>query len=142
MKLGGTLRMLGLRSDVPLLMAAADVFCLCSRWEGFPNVLVEAMASRLPAVTTSFAGVREIIDDGPDRIAREVDGDDDGGMAAHVVELLADPAAAAALADAALASVRRRFSWDRLVRDLERMYADFLAGIIEDRREVRDGDGL
>ncbi len=141
MKLGDSLRMLGLRSDVPLLMAAADVFCLCSRWEGFPNVLVEAMASRLPAVTTSFAGVREIVDDGPDRIARAVDIDDDEAMAGHVAELLADPVAGAALADAACVSVRYRFSWDRLIRDLERLYADFLAGIVEDRREVRDADG-
>jgi glycosyltransferase involved in cell wall biosynthesis len=37
MNLGDRLRLLGLRRDVPRLMSAADVFCLASQWEGFPN---------------------------------------------------------------------------------------------------------
>src|SRR5207249_3115395 len=38
-------RFLGLRRDVPRLLAACDVFCLASDSEGFPNAVLEAMAA-------------------------------------------------------------------------------------------------
>ena len=43
---------LGLRSDVPELMQAMDVFCLPSLYEGLPLVLVEAQASGLPCLAS------------------------------------------------------------------------------------------
>jgi glycosyltransferase involved in cell wall biosynthesis len=48
------------------LMSAFDVFVLASvrRSEGLPTVLLEAMASGVPVVTTEVGGVREIVTDG------------------------------------------------------------------------------
>lgn len=46
-------RMLGLRADIPELMAAADVMLMPSLHEGFPVVLVEAQAAGLPSVVSS-----------------------------------------------------------------------------------------
>ena len=55
---------LGLRDDIPQLLAAADALVLSSRWEGLPNVVMEALAAGVPAVATKVGGVAELIDDG------------------------------------------------------------------------------
>lgn len=51
---------LGQRNDVDKLLSAADIFCLHSKTEGFPNVLGEAMSVGLPSITTK-AGDAELI---------------------------------------------------------------------------------
>ena len=43
---------------------AADIFCLPSHWEGMANVVIEAMSSGLPVITTNVAGHPEIVDSG------------------------------------------------------------------------------
>ena len=56
--------LLGLREDMPALYAASDALVLSSAWEGMPNVVLEAMASRTPVVATSVGAVPEVITDG------------------------------------------------------------------------------
>jgi len=53
--------MLGRRTDVPSLLHVADVFLFCSRTEGLPNALLEAMAAGLPIVATDVPGCRDLI---------------------------------------------------------------------------------
>ena len=55
---------LGLRSDIPALMQAADAFVMSSAWEGLPMVLLEAGASALPIVATDVGGSRDAVIDG------------------------------------------------------------------------------
>tara|TARA_R110001606_G_C15403445_1_gene653651 strand:+ start:15551 stop:16639 length:1089 start_codon:yes stop_codon:yes gene_type:complete len=54
---------LGVRHDVPALMAACDTFVLSSAWEGFGLVVAEAMACKRPVVATDCGGVREVVGD-------------------------------------------------------------------------------
>lgn len=54
---------LGQRDDVPALLSAADIFCLHSITEGFPNVLGEAMSAQLPCITTRAGDAEIILDD-------------------------------------------------------------------------------
>jgi glycosyltransferase involved in cell wall biosynthesis len=61
-------------------MRACDVFCLPSYTEGYPNVLVEALACGRPVVATPVGGIVEIVDDGNGLFVppREVDALADG----------------------------------------------------------------
>jgi len=58
------IRFLGERSDVPVLLASADIHCQPNfRPEPFGIAFIEALYSRLPVVTTSIGGAEEIVDD-------------------------------------------------------------------------------
>jgi glycosyltransferase involved in cell wall biosynthesis len=54
---------MGESSNVPELLAGLDVFCLVSRWEGFPRSILEAMRASLPVIASDVAGVRESVED-------------------------------------------------------------------------------
>jgi glycosyltransferase involved in cell wall biosynthesis len=119
MSLGQTIRILGLRHDIPRLMAAADVFCLTSNWEGFPNAVLEAMASGLPVLVTRFAGVEHLIQE---RTGVLVDLDDDRQMARTLGELLDDADKRAQLGREARQHVQQQFSWSRLISTMSAIY--------------------
>ena len=104
---------LGLRRDVPALLAAADLFCYPTRYEGFPNALLEALAAGRPIVTTRFAGWDEVVEDG--RTALVVDVDDDAAAFAALARLLADPGLARDLGAAARRDAETRFGMQRMV---------------------------
>jgi glycosyltransferase involved in cell wall biosynthesis len=55
--------LLGLRSDVPRLMASLDLAVCCSRTEAFPSVVGEAMACEVPCVVTDVGDCRAIVGD-------------------------------------------------------------------------------
>lgn len=58
------IRFLGVRSDIPELMNAADAYVMSSAWEGMPMVLLEAAATGLPIVATNVGGNSELVLDG------------------------------------------------------------------------------
>ncbi len=62
---GERIQLPGASDDIPSYLRQAHIFCLPSRWEGFPNALAEAMAHGLPSVGFEECdGVRDLIDSG------------------------------------------------------------------------------
>lgn len=65
---GGAVELWGLRSDIPQVLAHTEIACLPSYREGLPRSLLEAMAARLPCITTDVPGCREAVRDGDNGI--------------------------------------------------------------------------
>jgi glycosyltransferase involved in cell wall biosynthesis len=57
-------RFLGRRTDIPDVLAAADVFVLSSDFEGNPLTVMEAMAAGKPVISTAVGGVPELVEHG------------------------------------------------------------------------------
>jgi GalNAc-alpha-(1->4)-GalNAc-alpha-(1->3)-diNAcBac-PP-undecaprenol alpha-1,4-N-acetyl-D-galactosaminyltransferase len=108
--LAGRVHFLGWLDQPAAVLRGAELFVLSSRWEGFPNALLEAMACGLPAV--SFA-----CDSGPAEIVRQgVDGllvppEDVLALAAAIDGLLRDPEQRRRMG-ARAREVVERFSYD------------------------------
>jgi glycosyltransferase involved in cell wall biosynthesis len=117
-------RFTGVRNDVPVLLGAVDVLALTSRWEGLPNVVIEAMATGAVAVATDVGGARELIVPGETGDVVAVGRAD--VVADAILRLLADPARASRLALAARARVEERFAVDAMVRRTEAAYGELL----------------
>jgi glycosyltransferase involved in cell wall biosynthesis len=88
-RLGAYVRLLGLRTDVPRLLAAADLFLLTSRSEGIPLAVIEAMAAGLPVVATQVGGVGEVVEDG--RSGLLAPSGDHAALAEQVLRIANDP---------------------------------------------------
>ncbi len=117
-------RLLGLRTDVPRLLAAADIFLLTSISEGIPLTLIEAMAARLPVVATNVGGVGEVVDHGATGLLAPARYDE--ALATHVTSLAADPALGRRLGEAGYARAARLFSQRRMHEEYARLYEEMI----------------
>lgn len=97
--IGGRVSFLGFRKNPFLHMQAADVFVVSSLWEGFANVIVEAMAMGTAVIATDCPhGPAEIISDGRNGLL--VPPADVKALASAMVRLGEDEALRRALAEA------------------------------------------
>ena len=116
-------------ADAPEVYRRADVFVSPTYSEGFSNTILEAMASGLPVVSTRSVGVVDCLRHGENGLLHEPG--DVAGLARLLAQVLDDDALRAALAQAALAEVRRLYSWPVLARSIAAVYRD-LAGTAPD----------
>lgn len=83
------LQLLGFRTDIPDLLAAADVFAMPSLQEGLPLALIEAMFAGKPIVASAVGGIPEVLTGGWD--ARLLPAGDTGALAGALSALLTAP---------------------------------------------------
>jgi glycosyltransferase involved in cell wall biosynthesis len=122
-------RFLGLRHDVPGLLAGVDVLALTSRWEGLPNVVIEGMATGAVAIATDVGGCGELIV--PGETGMLVPPAEPEAVAAAVLDVLTAPERAAGLALAARRRIEREFTLAAMVAKTTRVYETSLAGKLE-----------
>jgi glycosyltransferase involved in cell wall biosynthesis len=113
-------RFLGVRSDVPEVLGAVDIFALTSICEAASLTLLEAMASALPVVATAVGGTPEIVRDGLDGML--VPRGDAHAAASAFLRLLGDPAAASAMGASARERVRARYQLARTIETYMDLY--------------------
>jgi glycosyltransferase involved in cell wall biosynthesis len=87
---------LGSRNDVLKIMTNLDLVVSSSLWEGFPTVLLEAMAMRVPIVATDVSGSRELVNTGETGIL--VPPHNPAALAEAILKLLDNPSKAQLMA--------------------------------------------
>ncbi len=87
-------------------MKTGDIFVLSSRWEGFPNVLAEAMLAGMPVISTDCAcGPKEMITDGKNGLLTRCE--DEQSLADAMIHLIEDKGLQRKIATATQPSMKK-----------------------------------
>jgi len=116
---------LGECDNVPGLLAQAGFLVLCSEYEGFPNVLLEAMAARLPVITTPVGDAERIVIE--DQTGFVVEGSDIQSMAERMAELALCAATRTRLGAEGRSRVAEEYNYASLPTRLLTVFRDFAA---------------
>lgn len=114
------LHLLGQRSDIADLLAAADLWTMPSLSEGLPLALLEAMMAGLPIVSSAVGGIPEVVRDGKEALL--VPSEDPAALAGAIARLLDDAALRATLGRAAKAVAERSYHVDAMTDGYEGLY--------------------
>lgn len=98
--------------DVPALLTRASMLVVSSDYEGFPNVILEAMAARLPVVTTDAGDAATVVWHG---VTGYVVGcNDAGSLAGYMIRLAQSPALRTQLGQAGRTRAEQEYSYETL----------------------------
>jgi glycosyltransferase involved in cell wall biosynthesis len=130
------------QDEVAGYLAAADIAVVPSirddagNVDGLPNVVMEALASGTPLVTTEAGGIGAVVAEG--RTAAVVPERDKSALARVIDDLLRNPERRMALGRAAREDAIRRHGWDRVAARFEDIYDAVVRDRTADSREVAD----
>jgi glycosyltransferase involved in cell wall biosynthesis len=108
-------RFTGYQPDVFRYMKAADILLMTSKYEGLPNVAVEAGICSKPLVAYRVCGLSEVIDEG--RTGFVVEQGDMNKMASVIAGLARNREALEEIGNAARHKLERQYSMDRMVEE-------------------------
>jgi len=118
------LKWLGARSDIPELLAGIDLFVLPSRYEGCPNVVLEAMAAGKCVVATRVGGTPEVVRNGETGVL--VTQGQIHELVEALLSLLQNPKKVSEIGKKARESVSQEFTVERMVAKTETLYVRLL----------------
>lgn len=118
---------LGVRHDIPNVLAACDVGILSSVSESFSNAVVEYMAAGLPVITTDVGGARESVDDGVNGYIVPVG--DSAKMGEKIIKLL-ESGRTAEMGQESRRRSSERFELMRMVDNTELLYTRCMDGAV------------
>jgi len=107
------------------LYQSNDIFLFPSLMEGLPSVLLEAMASGMPVITTETCGMPDVVEDGFNGLL--IPPADAHAIEQAVLKLAASPELRKQLGEAAQQSMRR-YTWERSARLLESLFRRVIPG--------------
>lgn len=119
-------------ADVLDTLEKADVFCLAPRMipgqppDGIPNVIAEAMALRVPVVSTAVSAIPELVETGVSGVL--VPTDDVDAFAQALKRLSAEPEFAMSLSNEAAEKVGHRFDQNRNIAELLALFKRYVPG--------------
>lgn len=119
-------RLAGFREDGRRLMGLMDVYLMTSEFEGLPLAMLEAMALGKPVAATAVGGIPEVIEPGREGLLAGVG--EVERLAAHVLALLENPAAAAEMGERGAGKVAAQYHTRRRVQAIEEVYLEVLRG--------------
>lgn len=116
----GRLHLLGRRGDVPALLSAADALLHTARFEGTPNVLLEAAHLGCPIVGTKAGGAVDVVQDGVSGFL--CDPSDTDGLCERLRSVLADANLRKRLSEGGPPLIRERFSLEQMIEGTLALY--------------------
>ncbi len=122
--LASRIHFLGWRNDLEAILGELDVVICCSKNEGTPVALIEAMAAGVPVLSTDVGGVGDLIVHG--ETGWLVPSGNPSALARGIRELLADPEPRAQLVPSARAAALGRHDLNGLLRRMEALYTGLL----------------
>ena len=123
--LGERVVMLGRISEVPSLLARSVALLLTSRWEGMPNVVLEAMAAARPVVTRPVHGIGGLVEDGQTGLV--VPNDQTALLGEALLALLAKRNVAEAMGQRGRKVVAEQYSLETMVSRYEAVWQQEVA---------------
>jgi glycosyltransferase involved in cell wall biosynthesis len=123
--LNGRVHLLGLRRDIPNVLAGIDFFALATWQEALGTAYIEAMAAGLAVIGTAVDGVPEVIQNGVNGLL--VPARDKAALTRALYTLVDDAKLRHRLGVAGLESTRSRFSVTTMAAEMEAFYLRSLA---------------
>ncbi|MFZ7103969.1 MAG: glycosyltransferase [Peptococcaceae bacterium] len=115
---------LGFRQDIYPLITKCDAVVLASKKEGLGLALLEAMVLRKPVIATQTGGIPEVIS--PGHTGRLVPPASPDLLARTIVDVFRQDAETSVMIDKAFQKVTEVFSREKMLRDIEQIYADLV----------------
>jgi len=118
--------------EVLITLEQASVFCLAPRLipghppDGIPNVIAEAMALRVPVVSTRVSAIPELIENG--KTGQLVEVDDVDGFAKAIATLATEEELAKSISDAGFTKVAKLFDQQKNIDELIALFERYVPG--------------